>query len=85
MPTRKEKETKGSFEESLKRLEKIVEDLESGEVPLDDALKMYEEGITLSQACIEKLSAAEAKLKKLSKDMKGNLRAIEEDIHFEEE
>ncbi len=85
MAVKKDKNIKSSFEESLKRLEKIVEDLESGEVPLDDALKMYEEGITLSQACIEKLSAAETKLKKLSKDMKGNLRAIEEDVQFEEE
>lgn len=85
MTAKKGSNTASSFEESLKRLEKIVEALENGDVPLDDALKMYEEGIALSQACIEKLSAAEAKFKKLSRDMKGNLRAIEEDIQFEDE
>lgn len=68
-----------SFEQSLKRLEQIVEELEQGDVPLDDALKMYEEGIELSKACVEKLSQAELRLKKLSKDMQGRFRLMDTD------
>lgn len=73
------KENTQTFEQSLKRLEEIVELLEQGDVPLDDALKMYEEGIALSKACVEKLTQAELRLKKLAKDMQGNFRLIEEE------
>ncbi len=79
------KENKQSFEQSLKRLEEIVEQLEQGDVPLDDALKMYEEGIELSKACVEKLTQAELHLKKLAKDMQGNFRVIEDDEREQEE
>lgn len=72
------KENTQTFEQSLRRLEEIVEALEQGDVPLDDALKMYEEGIALSKACVEKLTQAELRLKKLAKDMQGNFRLIEE-------
>ncbi len=71
------KETKKTFEQSIRRLEQIVEDLEQGDVPLDDALKMYEEGIVLSKACVEKLTQSEFRLKKLSKDMEGSFHLIE--------
>ena len=73
------KENSPTFEQALKRLEEIVEQLEQGDVPLDDAVKMYEEGIELSKACVEKLTQAELRLKKLAKDMQGNFRLIEED------
>lgn len=73
------KENTQTFEQSLRRLEEIVELLEQGDVPLDDALKMYEEGIALSKACVEKLTQAELRLKKLAKDMQGNFRLIEEE------
>lgn len=73
------KENTQTFEQSLRRLEEIVEALEQGDVPLDDALKMYEEGIALSKACVEKLTQAELRLKKLAKDMQGNFRLIEEE------
>lgn len=65
------KTSKGSFEDSLNRLEKIVESLERGQVPLDDALNLYEEGIQLSKACAEKLKAAEMRIKKLTKNTGG--------------
>jgi len=65
------KTSKGSFEDSLNRLEKIVESLERGQVPLDDALNLYEEGIQLSKACAEKLKAAEMRIKKLAKNTGG--------------
>lgn len=68
------KEKKDSFEKSLKRLEQIVETLERGDVPLEDALTMYEEGIQLSKLCIDKLTQAELKLKKLLRDVDGKFK-----------
>jgi len=70
-PKSKETGKEKAFEENLRRLENIVDELEQGDVPLDDALKMFEEGIALSKACTEKLTQAELRLKKLSKDMEG--------------
>jgi exodeoxyribonuclease VII small subunit len=65
------KTTKQTFEDSIKRIEEIVESLERGDVPLDEAVSLYEEGIQLSKTCGEKLKAAELRIKKLSKNMKG--------------
>jgi exodeoxyribonuclease VII small subunit len=65
------KTTKQSFEDSIRRLEEIVEALERGDVPLDEAVNLYEEGIQLSRACGEKLKTTELRIKKLNKDMKG--------------
>ena len=65
------KPTKKSFEDSIKRLEEIVEALERGDVPLDKALNLYEEGIQLSRECSQNLKAAELRIKTLSKDIKG--------------
>lgn len=79
------KESKRTFEQSIRRLEQIVEDLEQGDVPLDDALKMYEEGIVLSKACVEKLTQSEFRLKKLSKDIEGSFHLIEDDASAEPE
>lgn len=70
----------GGFEGQLKRLEEIVNILEQGEVTLDDAIKMYEEGIHISKQCLEKLSQAELKLKRLGKDMDGNFELFDENI-----
>lgn len=72
------KKGSGSFEQLLKRLEKIVETLEQGNVPLDEALKMYEEGVILSRQCMDKLNQAELKLKRLTKDVNGNFELLEE-------
>jgi exodeoxyribonuclease VII small subunit len=68
------KHTEPSFEEMLHRLETIVEQLDRGDVALDDALKIYEEGITIAKTCGEKLAKAELTLKKLAKDAEGNLK-----------
>jgi len=77
--TEKSAEGGQSFESSLKKLEAIVDQLEQGNVPLEDSIRMYEEGITLSKACVEKLMKAEMRIKTLSKDMNGNFRIAEED------
>ena len=57
------------FEESLKKLEQIVSKMESGSIPLEKALSMYEEGIEISQLCLKELDKAELKLKKLTKKL----------------
>ncbi len=56
------KKEKSSFEEQLKRLEEIVETLDSSEIPLEDALKMYEEGMSISKALKDFLEKAEQKI-----------------------
>ena len=55
------------FEKSLKRLEKIVQELEDGDLTLDEALKKYGEGIELSRACTKMLNEAKNKVEKLVK------------------
>jgi exodeoxyribonuclease VII small subunit len=69
------KPQKGSFEQSLTRLEEIVESLEQGKVSLDEAVGLYEEGIQLSKECSEKLKATELKIRKLAKSVGGELDA----------
>ncbi len=62
-----------SFEKALEKLEKIVSELEAGNITLEDALSRYEEGIRLSRICQEKLGQAEKKIEVLSKTAKGEL------------
>ncbi len=59
------------FEEALKKLEKIVEDLEKGDLSLDEALKRYQEGIELSRLCSQRLENARKKIDVLGKNKKG--------------
>ena len=59
-------ESEIKFEKALSDLEKIVEELESGELSLDEALKRYEEGVKLSRSCAKKLSEAEKKIEVLT-------------------
>lgn len=54
-----------SFEEDLEKLETIVKKLESGEVPLDDAIKEFTEAMKLANLCDEKLKNAEEAITKL--------------------
>ena len=61
------------FEKAIKRLEKIVDDLEKGEMDIDKSLEIFEEGIKMSRVCSKKLNEAEAKIEKLTKDQKGEL------------
>ena len=55
------------FEECIQRLEKIVDQLEKGEIPLEQALKLFEEGIELSNSCRKELEDAEGKVEILLK------------------
>jgi exodeoxyribonuclease VII small subunit len=61
------------FEEALKRLEAIVESMESQDLPLETLLARYEEGSNLSQICQVKLAEAEVKIQRLDKNAKGEL------------
>ena len=62
-----------TFEDSMKQLEKIVEELESGDLTLDKALKKFEEGVKLSKFCSDKLEETEKKITVLLKDHNGNI------------
>ena len=55
------------FEDSLQRLESIVDELEKGNVPLEQALKLFEEGLALSTSCRKELEDAEGKVELLIK------------------
>ena len=54
-----------SFEDALKDLEGIIENLETGEVPLSDLVEQYEQGTKLLKVCHERLNEAELKIEKL--------------------
>lgn len=60
-----------TFEEALQQLEQIVQKLEKGELPLEESLKLYEDGIRLSRLCHGKLEEAEGRIEMLLKDARG--------------
>jgi exodeoxyribonuclease VII small subunit len=64
-----------SFEESLKRLETVVDQLEKGELTLEESLKLFEEGVNLTANCKKELDAAEGKVQMLVKQRDGSLKA----------
>ena len=64
-------DAKPSFEEALRKLESIVESMESGEVPLADLLARFEEGTRLLQACEARLKEAELRIEQLKKQKDG--------------
>ncbi len=63
------------FEAALARLEEIVQELEKGDLPLEQSLKLFEEGIKLSRICNSRLEEAERKVEILLKDKAGNVTA----------
>jgi exodeoxyribonuclease VII small subunit len=62
-----------TFETAITRLESIVEIMEKGEIPLEEALELYREGQVLLKSCQDKLNEAEQKLKILVKDSTGEI------------
>ena len=56
-----------TFEQSMKQLERIVQELENGDLPLEKAIKKFEEGIKLTKLCSEKLDETEKKISVLLK------------------
>lgn len=61
------------FEEALGKLEMIVKELEKGELPLEEALTRFAEGVSLSKLCLGKLSAADEAIDKIIREEKGQL------------
>lgn len=57
-----------SFEKAMERLEKIVEEMEAGELPLEQLIVRYEEGMKLVKVCQERLTAAEARIEIITRD-----------------
>lgn len=64
-------ETSGNFEASLTSLERIVRELERGDLPLEQSLELFEQGVRLSRECQERLNQAERRIEVLMRDAKG--------------
>ena len=67
-------EKQKTFEESLKRLEEIVRALENGDTPLDESMKLFEDGVSLSATCNELLEKAEQKVSMLTRGENGEMQ-----------
>lgn len=65
--------TKLSFEKALEQLEQIVHEMESGRLPLESALKKFEEGIKLSRFCSQKLEETEKRINLLIENQDGSV------------
>ncbi|MGD8252841.1 MAG: exodeoxyribonuclease VII small subunit [Syntrophobacterales bacterium] len=65
---------KEKFEEALQKLEAIVTQMEEGDLPLEETLKAFEEGVKLARFCANKLDEAERKVEKLMRDQAGKLQ-----------
>jgi len=77
----RESDKEMTFEKAVKRLEDIVQKLEEGKVPLDESLRLFEEGVKLSRFCNARLEEIERKIEILTKGEDGELKAepFEED------
>lgn len=73
MPQKKEPQT---FESSLARIEQIAARMEAGDLPLDDLIVAYEEGLRLIRFCSQRLDDAEKRLEAITRDSAGQPRGI---------
>ena len=69
----KPREAELNFEAAMDRLEKIVEQMESGKLPLEDLIVRYEEGMNLVKVCQERLANAEQKIEMIARDSAGKI------------
>ncbi|WP_346837492.1 exodeoxyribonuclease VII small subunit [Microbulbifer sp. SAOS-129_SWC] len=69
------KKQAATFEQALEELEQLVERLEAGELPLDEALADFERGVKLTRECQQKLATAEQKVKVLMEE-NGSVREL---------
>ena len=72
--------TEMSFEEAIKKLQSVVESMESDDLPLESLLNHYEEGARLHQLCRDRLAAAEVRIQQIERDAAGKLSAKPLDI-----
>ena len=73
-----------TFEEQMSALEGVVERLEHGELPLEESIRLFEEGMRLTAACRKELDAAEGRLQVLSARPGGTMVAVEMAIEQDE-
>jgi exodeoxyribonuclease VII small subunit len=71
------------FEEQLKSLESVVERLERGDLSLEESVRLFEEGVKLSDACKKELEAAEGKIQVLVDRGRGGMKMVEMDLEEE--
>ncbi len=69
-----------TFEEQLKALENVVERLERGDLPLEESLKLFEQGVDLSDGCKKELEAAEGRVQVLLQNRNGTRRVEDLDL-----
>ena len=67
---------KKTFEQAMKQLEQIVQDLESGDMPLEKAIKTFEEGVQLSKFCSQKLDETEKRITILMQNSDGKIAEV---------
>jgi exodeoxyribonuclease VII small subunit len=67
-------EEKISFEDAMERLEGIVDSMESGQLPLEEIIQQYENGMKYVEICTQKLKAAEEKIVLLTKTRSGEIK-----------
>jgi len=67
---------KKTFETAIEQLDKIVQELETGDIPLEQAIKKFEEGVKLSQLCSKRLDETEQKMSMLIKTAEGQLSTV---------
>ena len=79
----KQRETGLNFEGAMDRLETIVEQMESGKLPLEDLIVRYEEGMNLVKICQERLASAEQKIEMIARNSAG--KAIVKDFEATQE
>ena len=73
LKTKNQNNKEPNFEESLARLEGLVHEMESGDLPLEDILKKYEEGNRLIKICAAKLNEAEKRIELLTREKDGSI------------
>ena len=74
-----------NFEEQLTALEAVVEQLERGDLSLEESVRLFEEGMKLSDACKKELEGAEEKIQILVQQRNGAMKAVDMDLEGEAE
>lgn len=85
MATKRKVPPPGSIEDSLGRLEEIAGLLQQGELPLEESLKLYEEGLGISKTCAKRLQEAALTVKRLEKNLAGTLKLMSEEPEGEDD
>jgi exodeoxyribonuclease VII small subunit len=76
VPRAKKGSRKPGFEDALARLEKIVKDLEEGDLKLEESLRLFEEGVGLTRLCASRLDEAQRRIDLLTRGAQGELKLV---------